>query len=192
MSRAGNKHVEISSRATAARRPPPPPPPPPRRGIALVIMLLALILLGGFLVVSARLFVTVMRTSESAGRAERDIAEFESAIRVLRADVWGATSVAPDAAGTTLALQSSNGAAVRWHTADDDALVRTIIPAANGDTSVQRWPQLGGRLRFAVAGPTVTGTLADATSTSGAGGGGDGGAGLQLVSQVLLAREMSR
>ena len=151
------------------------------RGLTLFIMLLALIFLSLFLVVAARLFGSVTRTAHSAHEAEREMAGFESAVRALRRDAWAAQTLAPAADASGLSIESSNGSRVRWQSDDTGSLLRSVVTDAE-EEQVQRWPQLGGRLRFATKGPALVVSVLDA------GGSVEPGE-LQFVSQVLLARE---
>jgi Tfp pilus assembly protein PilX len=122
------------------------------RGILLFEILIVLALLAVFLIVSARLFTSMIRLSRQASDAEDRMARFDSAVRMLRSDAWGAAEMSVDA-GEALTL-STDGGRIEWRSDEPSALTR-IMTASDGTTRQQRWPELGGRLRFRVEGPVL-------------------------------------
>ena len=144
-------------------------------GLMLVELLIAIGLIGVFMIVSARLFTTMIRLSQQSHETEARIARFDSAIRMLRGDAWSATEISLDAAG---GLTFADGEkSVVWRSDDAGTMLRS--ETINGTVPrVQNWPELGGRLQFRAEGPVLV-IVADEHS----GRGGE----LRIVSQVRLA-----
>ena len=145
------------------------------RGIALVEMLVAIGLIAVFLVISARLFTTTIRLSRQSHDAEERIARFDSAVRMLRADAWGAAEMSVDAKGALRVAR--DGTSAVWRADETGALLRTETIGSDPPRE-QRWPDLGGRLTFRVEGPILVVAGDERSGRAGE---------LRLVSQVRLA-----
>ena len=145
------------------------------RGIALVEMLIAIGLIAMFLIISARLFTTTIRLSRQSHDAEERIARFDSAVRMLRADAWGAANMSVDAKGVLTVARDRTSAV--WRADETGALVRSET-AGNDLLREQRWPDLGGSLNFQVEGPVLVVAGDERSGRAGE---------LRLVSQVRLA-----
>jgi len=144
-------------------------------GIALVEMLIAIGLIAVFLIISARLFTTTIRLSRQSHDAEERIARFDSAVRMLRSDVWGAAEMTGDAKGVlTIARDATS---IVWRADETGALVRSETVGTHPPRE-QRWPDLGGRLTFRVEGPVLVVAGDERSGRAGE---------LRLVSQVRLA-----
>ena len=65
-------------------------------------MLGVILLFVVFLFVSAHLFTSVMKMNYNTTQADNERARFDSLVRVLRADVWGASDMNVDDGSLTL------------------------------------------------------------------------------------------
>src|SRR5688500_8207016 len=96
---------------------------PPRRGSWLVELLIVIGLIAAFLIVSARLFTTTMRLSQQSVESEARVARLDSAVRMLRADAWGASAMYLDNGGVL--MLEVDGRSIAWGSDADGALTRT-------------------------------------------------------------------
>jgi len=147
------------------------------RGVMLVEVLMAISLLVIFMIVAARQFHTIIRLSQQTSEAEARLASYDSAIRVLRADAWGAADVSVDKA-EAVTLRGTDGTSVVWRSDEVGALIRAETTAKDAPPRTQAWPELGGRLRFRVEGPVLVVAGDERTGRAGE---------LRLISQVRLA-----
>jgi hypothetical protein len=85
--------------------------------------------------------------------------------------------------GSRTTLERGSGGPVTWAVDEAGALVRTEA-RDDGTEDIRRWPDLGRRVAFAAGPAWLAVTVTDAN--------GIASNELRLVSQVLLAREMSR
>ncbi len=112
------------------------------RGFLLVEMLITIGMIGIFIVVSGKLFATTLRLTHASHVAAGGVATFESSVRTLRRDVWGAAEITALPKGGML-IRQGDGASIIWTAEDDGALVRRdeALPPAR-----RRWPGLGAKL----------------------------------------------
>lgn len=148
---------------------------PRARGFVLVELLIAIGLLVVFMIIAARLFTAMIRLSQQSAEAETRVARIDSAIRMLRADAWGATEMSVDPGGTLTIGDAQNS--VVWHSDEAGAMSRTE-KIGGSSPRAQAWPELGGQLRFRVEGPVLVVAGDERSGRAGE---------LRLVSQVRLA-----
>ena len=96
-------------------------------------MLGVILLFVVFLFVSAHLFTSVMKMNYNTTQADNERARFDSLVRVLRADVWGASDMNVDDGSLTL----KSPAAVQWKVDDQGAVLRS--EKRDGKQHVMRW-----------------------------------------------------
>jgi type II secretory pathway pseudopilin PulG len=95
-----------------------------RRGIYLIELIAALIVLGAVLLITGQVASTTTLASRQAQRLDSTIAQLDSAIALLRRDVWAAADLHTDAP-TRLDLDTTDGRSIRWQAASDGTLTRT-------------------------------------------------------------------
>jgi Tfp pilus assembly protein PilX len=108
-----------------------------RRGIFLVNILMAIGLMAAFVIVAERVFRLSLLTSARAAASQDTAVRLERATDVLRADVWTATSVQANAAGTMVTLKDPAGHPIEWRT---DAKTGDLVRLAGEQE--RRWPAL--------------------------------------------------
>jgi hypothetical protein len=112
------------------------------RGFMLFEMLIALGVLAAFALIAVKLLTTSLRLAHDAGAARDRALRFESAVGVLRADVWGAAGVELPAPGTAR-ITLGDGSIAVWSADAQGALSRTLTaPAGDGYPDRLEWAAL--------------------------------------------------
>lgn len=119
-----------------------------RRGIAIYMMLVALAILGVFAVVSSRLWLATLRTTQRAGEATTRAMRLDGMLRQLRQDVWNAKELRSEDPGP-VTIVSPDSRTVVWRAADDGTLTRS-----EGDES-RRWSEPGVKPSLRLDSPLV-------------------------------------
>jgi len=123
------------------------------QGFTLLEVMLSLILMTMFAAVGTRLFTESMRIWKQSSDRQDDLARFDQAIAMFRADVWKATSLESNSS-SQLICRSSADHQVKWSVADDGSLLRT---ESNGsETPAERsWTGMGRGVTLTVKGNTA-------------------------------------
>lgn len=151
-----------------------------RRGFTLTEMLCALILLTAFAVVGGRLFVATFHLSYNTAQSANAAASSETALNLLRSDVWEAKTI-KSIDGQTVELTLGDGRVATW-SIKGDVLTRHDPSAADGGDDHFAGPR---GATFTTDGATLTLKTGDAMS---AGGVGD----IQLASQGNVIAKLTR
>jgi len=129
-------------------------------GYTLIHMVMALSLLGVFVLISSRLFVGTLETTQQAQRQHRRVFLSERVAHQLRRDAWRAQSIAA-AAPTKVTLQTPRQR-ITWQTLEDKALRRTVVTHGTSRKDKQRF-DLKADLRFESDGPLLRVRSSDQT-----------------------------
>jgi hypothetical protein len=141
-------------------------------------MLLVLSLMMTISLLATRLFRSTLHLTRHAGEAAAIIARFDSALDVLRADVWSASAIdTPDARSVRLA--HPDGAVITWRYAAPGRLVR-VVTAPHAPEARRTWTHLDLAMTFGVQ----EGTLAIRVPDTPAHSGGES----RFFSQLLRAK----
>jgi type II secretory pathway pseudopilin PulG len=111
-----------------------------RPGFVLLAMLLVLVLLGIFGLVASEVFLSSMKWIQRSEASQTQAARFESLVRRLRADAWGAAEVQVVSASE---VKLGN---IVWKIIPDGSLNRS-----SSKDGAQHWPPLNAALAFASA-----------------------------------------
>ena len=149
-----------------------------RHGMMMIELLMMLIILSAFAIVTTRMFVTVMKLNREAAQVHTDTVRLDSAVRVMRGDVWEAGEVAE--AGGEISVKNAD-AAVQWSVEKDGAMVRILT--RDGKSDVKRWETGIAGMTLRAAGPVVVLSVPEGKKTRG----GE----LWMSSQVGLAERMA-
>lgn len=110
-----------------------------RTGYSLIEMVVVIMLLGVFMVMASRLFMQCFSINNEAIRAGDAIVQTERIVHLLRADVWGASSLQCDDRDEVM-IEMSDGSTVRWAlgvTTDDDQTQTELTRTVNQDGHVE-------------------------------------------------------
>jgi prepilin-type N-terminal cleavage/methylation domain-containing protein len=147
-----------------------------RRGFTMLEILMALIIVGLSLTIAGELFESTMRASQSAAESHNAASSLETAVAVLRNDVWGASAIDVAAAqGVTLKL--AGGRSVTWTIAPDGILTRM-----ESDVPPRKWTLPPGASLAAEEAELILRLRASKFSAGGE---------VRMSSQVLLLRRMA-
>jgi Tfp pilus assembly protein PilX len=123
-------------------------------GFVLIELMSVIVLLGVFMLVSARLFTSLMRQVRDTTAAQDHSRAFDAAISRLRADVWSANHVQSD--GTTVILTRPDRVTTWFCDAGAGTISRTEISLTGSVSAQQRWSDLPARLTFALEGSSLS------------------------------------
>ena len=120
-------------------------------GFLLIEMMICLALMGVGALIATQVFHVTLRVWRDTERQQANESAIDSAVRQLREDAWGATSIELHS-DHHVTLETADGTIVHWTwNAADAPLAR--LP--NGEAEPRRWSRFPGTLTFAVRGPTV-------------------------------------
>jgi hypothetical protein len=141
-------------------------------------MLCVLLLLTAFAVLGERLFAATFKLSRDTAEAQNSIATTESALRLLRDDVWSAGKIdVKDAHNVELASGGGSSKTVSW-TIKDAAMIRHD---ASGD---DRWTVPAGAT-FASDGATLSLLTPDSKDAGGIGE-------IRMASQINVVAKLTQ
>ncbi len=136
-----------------------PRPHRSNRALILLDMIMTLALIMIFLGICGRLFTAAVRLMRQADSEQATLAAGDSALAMLRRDVWSATALTLET-GQTLRLATPSGI-VRWHSAPGE-LSRAATRPGEQD---YRWPDEHHHWSFAVSKAGMTLRLANPTTS---------------------------
>ncbi len=122
-----------------------------RRGYTLFTILTILIVLGAFSLIASRAFVATMTVNARTAKAHTQVMRFESAMRLLRADVWNAAAMSGQ--DNNVLLKTFGGSAMTWIVDSDGTIVRYWHEG--GRTQTRRWEMGIPGITLAVHGADV-------------------------------------
>jgi hypothetical protein len=122
-----------------------------RRGYTLLTILTLLMVLGAFTVIATRAFMTTMSVNRGAAKAHTEAVRFESAIRLMRTDVWNAAAMSEH--DHRVDLKSFDGQTITWTVDPSGTIVRSW--QERGKARTQRWEMHIPGITLAVRGPEV-------------------------------------
>lgn len=106
-----------------------------RGGYTILTMLTVLMVLGAFTVIATRAFMTTMQVNRATAKAHTEVVRFESAMRMMRSDVWSAAGISARDHG--IAVKSFDGGAVTWTVDSAGTIMRSWDE--RGTARTQRW-----------------------------------------------------
>ena len=123
-----------------------------RHGFTLMELLGLLVVMAAGMMLASALFVSANRALMSATRGQEMAGAYDSAVGLLRRDVWNAAGLALEDGQTLVVSPAGDGAKIRWHVDGEGALVREANSGA-GDS--RTWRRIGTGMSFEVAGSSV-------------------------------------
>jgi prepilin-type N-terminal cleavage/methylation domain-containing protein len=101
----------------------------------LMEMIVVVMLLAVFLLIFSQLFIVTFRAKSEAEKRDALLHRVDSAIAVMRGDVWATRSMHAD--GPQVDLLSADGAPITWRSASDGTLSRS-----DGDAPARQWKHM--------------------------------------------------
>jgi hypothetical protein len=140
----------------------------------MIELLMLILILSVFGLIASRLFVSVMKLNYNASQVHTRTVRFDSALRMLRDDVWTASDVT---SANGVSLKTFDGGQVDWSVDQDGAIVR--IARRSGKEETLRWAAEVPGMTLSVEGPRVVVRIPETSQTR--------GAELNLINQRRLA-----
>jgi prepilin-type N-terminal cleavage/methylation domain-containing protein len=120
-------------------------------GFFLLEMMICLALMGVGALIAMQVFHLTLRVWRETEKQQANESAIDSAVRQLREDVWGASSIEQHS-DHHITIETANGTIVHWTWSAADS---TLVRLPNGEAEPRRWSRFPGTLTFAVRGPTV-------------------------------------